>query len=80
MKIEKVKKKDLPKDIGVMKILAERKKVMWELDIEAEDNIIKDLAEYGLREIKKNRMELASYGFRRVLENFIESEEKKKKR
>jgi len=79
MKIEKVKKKDLPKDIGVMKILAERKKVMWELDIEAEDNVIKDLAEYGLREIKKNRMELASYGFRRALENFIESEEKKKR-
>ena len=80
MKIQKVKKKDLPKDIGVMKILAERKKVMWELDIEAEDKVIKDLAEYGLREIKKNRMELASYGFRRALENFIESEEKKKKR
>jgi len=79
MKIEKVKKKDLPKDIGVMKILAERKKVMWELDIEAEDKVIKDLAEYGLREIKKDRKELASYGFRRALENFIESEEKKKR-
>ena len=79
MKIEKVKKKDLPKDIGTMKILAERKKIMWELDIEAEDKVIKDLAEYGLREIKKDRMELASYGFRRALENFIESEEKKKR-
>ena len=77
MKIEKVKKKDLPKDIGVMKILAERKKVMWELDIEAEDKVIKDLAEYGLREIKKDRKELASYGFRRALENFLESEKKK---
>jgi len=79
MKIEKVKKKDLPKDIGTMKILAERKKIMWELDIEAEDKVIKDLAEYGLREIKKDRMELASYGFRRALENFIEAEEKKKR-
>ena len=79
MKIEKVKKKDLPKDIGTMKILAERKKIMWELDIEAEDKVIKDLAEYGLREIKKDRNELASYGFRRALENFIESEEKKKR-
>ena len=79
MKIEKVKKKDLPKDIGTMTILDERPKITWEIDIEAEDKVFDELAEYGLREIKKDRMELASYGFRRALENFIEAEEKKKR-
>jgi len=79
MKIEKVKKKNLPKDIGTMTILGERPKITWEMDIEAEDKVFEELAEYGLREIKKNRMELAGYGFRRALENFIEAEDKKKR-
>ena len=77
MKIEKVKKKDLPKDIGTMTILDERPKITWEIDIQAEDKVFDELAEYGLREIKKNRDELAGYGFRRALENFIEQEGKK---
>jgi hypothetical protein len=77
MKIERTKKSKLPKDIKTIRILAEREVTCVEMDMEAPDEIWKDLAEYGLREIKKDRKELASYGFRRALENFIEAEKKK---
>lgn len=77
MKIEKIKKSKLPKDIKTIRILAERKVTYVEMDMEAPDEIWKDLAEYGLKEIRKDKKELASCGFQRALENFIEAEKKK---
>lgn len=77
MKMKRIPKDKLPKDIKTIRILAERKVTYVEMDVEGPDEIWKDLAEYGLREIKKDRKELASYGFRRALENFIEAEKKK---
>ena len=77
MKIKRIQKEKLPKDIGTIRILAERTVKYVELDIEAPDSILEELAGYGLKEIRKDKKELASYGFRRALENFIESEKKK---
>lgn len=77
MKIKRIQKEKLPKDIGTIRILAERTVKYVEMDMEAPDEIWKDLAEYGLKEIRKDKKELASYGFRRALENFIESEKKR---
>ena len=77
MKIERVKKDKLPKDIRTIRIVAERTVRYVELDMEGPDEIWAELAEYGLKEIKKDRKELASYGFKRALENFIEAEKKK---
>ena len=77
MKIKRIQKEKLPKDIGTIRILAERTVKYVEMDIEAPDSILKELAEYGLKEIRKDEKELARYGFRRALENFIESEKKR---
>ena len=77
MKIKRIQKEKLPKDIGTIRILAERTVKYVEMDIEAPDSILEELAGYGLKEIRKDKKELASYGFRRALENFIEAEKKK---
>ena len=77
MKIKRIPKDKLPKDIRTIRILAERTVKHVEIDMEAPDSIWEELAEYGLKEIKKDKKELAGYGFRRALENFIEAEQKK---
>jgi len=77
MKIERVKKDKLPKNIKTIHILAEREVRYVEMDMEAPDEIWDDLAEYGLKEIKKDRNALLNYGFVKALENFIEAEKKK---
>lgn len=77
MKIKRIPKDKLPKDIGTIRILAERTVQYVEIDMEAPDSVWEELAEYGLKEIRKDKKELASYGFRRALENFIQSERKK---
>ena len=77
MKIKRIQKEKLPKDIGTIRILAERTVKYVEMDMEAPDKIWEELAEYGLKEIRKDKKELASYGFRRALENFIQSEKKR---
>lgn len=77
MKMKRIPKDKLPKDTGTIRIMAERTVKYVEMDMEAPDKIWEELAEYGLKEIRKDKKELAGYGFRLVLEAFIQSEKKR---
>ena len=56
--------------LGQIKILAERKVQMVELDLDVDDKSIDIIADAGLEMIKNDRNELFSYAFRKALEAF----------
>ena len=61
-------------ELGQIKILAERKVQMVELDIDMDDKTIDRLAHAGFNMIKYERWELASYAFRKALEAYAKGD------
>lgn len=57
--------------LGQIKILAERKVKMVELDIDADERTIDTMAKAGLRLIKNDRQALFNYAFVEALKNTI---------
>ena len=57
--------------LGQIKILAERKVQMVELDLDVDDKSIDIIADAGLEMIKNDRNELFSYAFRKALEAWV---------
>ena len=49
--------------LGTMKILAERKVTMIELDIDVDEKTLDMFAKAGLREIRKDKSALFNYAF-----------------
>jgi hypothetical protein len=56
---------------NTFKILAEREVKYVELDIDASEEIIESLVQYGLKEIVNDRDALLNYGFIKAVENGI---------
>ena len=57
--------------MGQIKILAERKVTMVELDIDVDEKTIDKAAKIGLRMIKKDRAALFNYAFAQAIKNTI---------
>ena len=55
--------------LGQIKILAERKVKMVEVDIDVDDKTIDRIAAVGLRLIRKDKTALFNYAFVKALEN-----------
>jgi len=62
--------------LGHIKILAERKVTMVELDLDMDDQAIDALASSGFNMIKYERGELAAYAFRKALEAWAKGDKK----
>lgn len=56
---------------GTMKILAERKVTMVELDIDVDNKTVDRIARIGLRMIKKDRAALFNYAFVEAIKRSI---------
>jgi len=63
-------------ELGQIKILAERKVQMVELDIDMDEKTIDMLAHAGFNMIKYERWELAAYAFRKALEAYAKGDKK----
>ena len=63
--------------LGQIKILAERKVQMVELDVEVDDETKDKVCHAALREITSDGEALFSYGFGQALKRFINTKEKK---
>lgn len=57
--------------LGQLKILAERKVRMVELDIDVDDRTMDKVAKLGLRMIKRDKAALFNYAFVAALKNTI---------
>jgi len=57
--------------LGQIKILAERKVKMVEMDVDVDDKTIDRIAAVGLRLIRKDRSALFNYAFVKALENAV---------
>ena len=72
MDIRKVKRgKVAVAKLGQIKILAERKVKMVELDIDVDNKTLDKIAKIGLRLIKKDKQALFNYAFIFALKNTI---------
>jgi len=65
------KSKDLEKDLPTIKIIAQRKVTMIELDIDLCDEAKKLLMIAGMENIVKDEKAIISYGFRHLVEKGV---------
>ena len=63
-------------ELGQIKIIAERKVQMVELDLDIDDKASEMLARAGLNLIGDDKKELAAYAFRKALEAFAKGDKK----
>jgi hypothetical protein len=61
-------------ELGQIKIIAERKVKMVEIDFDMDEQTIDALAHAGFNLIKYDRQELASFAFRKALEAFAKGD------
>jgi hypothetical protein len=72
------KSKDSKKNLPVIKILAERKIAMVELDIDMNSDVKKILMKIGKENILKDEKAIISYGFAHALKNSLKLAKKLK--
>lgn len=65
------------KSLPAIKILAERKVAMVELDLDIPDEVAESMASYGADHIVSDRVALINWTFNRGLENFLSLSGKK---
>ena len=76
LKINRVPYNPKDKKLPEIKILAERKVEMVELDLDIDDRVHAVLVQAGWETIQKDKQALASYAFAEALKEFVKREEK----